>query len=804
MNVKQLERFPKLESVLAPSFRTEIEHIFGEIDEKRALSRLNMYSLFIALTKCESNYTALDILNDGNKLNHQLRSFIGFLRSGIIELSKSSQYNISLCFIRVFSVLAQKKQLALVPISLSERLLAENVCRFDIQSINQKVLKYYSGWTCQSKEGKDFNLHLAPFRDAFGTVLTEKTHQAISNLISTHRNATAANVIRILVALINRLPLHCTTKQQLKLRLKPHNSTDLMEEVMLNFFLEEQIKDNNMKVSVRVWARAIDLFTTCFIDTGIIPPPQLKFIVPEWKEPKKNQHCSSVGGKLSEKERDRWLIKIPLAIKDEQALDIIYKRLSRDLKHIQIHSHTMVESIKRRHLRNLNHIENGKVKPLPTQGKGLKHIPLGANSLANTVATFYHHGVAVHKSYVTFLGFSGQSTKLVKELNLPTVNTLSAFISLLVLEHPKITPAWLADWLLYDRHGNQVGFFQSGKQWIIKSYKNRRGATLAQQEVILNPYSKSLVEALIEHTKFSREMLKKQGQDIYRYMIIACPSVSKKPIRYASLTTSLTDNTIYRQRMAMASFDPSPSQFPFAYTPKVFSKITHIQPTVINLLLPKSEAHELAQIITPRAIRKSCGLRIYLETRSLRAVSEALGHANVDIKLLSVYLPAPLIDFFNARWVRQFQNAIIYEALKDSPFLFDALDFTEEELEEFLGNHGLETLPEYLIKAKNLTGLAYQEESSNAIDELVFTLSTPLFQVLIALQQVVATANKEDIFKPLTEKWCEVAEFIISQFSTFEERTKFYHCDPECEVLYQKALANPIPLERFKENLLCP
>lgn len=74
---------------------------------------------------------------------------------------------------------------------------------------------------------------------------------------------------------------------------------------------------------------------------------------------------------------------------------------------------------------------------------------------------------------------------------------------------------------------------------------------------------------------------------------------------------------------------------------------------------------------------------------------------------------------------------------------------------------------------------------------------------MIALQQVIANASKDDAFKPVVEKWFEVAEFILNQFSTTGEISKFYNGDKECEALYQNALANPLQLEPFKEGLLC-
>lgn len=729
MNLDQLEKYSKLKAVLAPTFRNELKHVLGNRHSKFLNSFLNSYSLFIAITESEVNYTALNILNDEDKLNHQLQSSIGFIYSDIIELGALSQYKIVRVLIDAFTVLAELNQFTVTQISVSKRTLSDDALhclqRFNAQAINEVALDYYRGWTCHSKDGKQINLHIAPFRDCYGKEMTKKVHQAISNYTSTQHTSTSKGAAKYLVNLLNLLPKHCTTPEQLEQQLKSHNSVKLMENVMLGYLLTEQTKGHKTKSSITVWRRTIVCFIQVFIDSGLFKAPHTEFIIPKWKEPKNNQHSISVGGDLSEAEVDRWLVNIPLTIKDDQALEVIHQRLNQDLKHIRIKSHAMVECIKQRHQRNLGYIENGTVKPLPIKGQfGPRGFQIGVDHLANTVATFYQHGVkATTNNYLQFLGFrsqtTGQAAMLTEEFNLPTLETLNAFVALLVFEHPLITPSWLDLWELFDKRGNQVGFFQSGKKWVIKSYKRRRGAELAQQEVILNVYSKSLVEALIEHTAFARSTLKQQGDNAYRYMVLACPGPSQNPLRYQLIGPSLNDDRRYHQKLATASFDPTLPFLPLAYNPKRFTQITHIHPTVINRLLTQNDAHELAKITTPRAIRKSRGLQIYLETRSLRAVSEALGHASVHTELLSKYLPTPLMDFFNTRWVRQFQNAIIYEALKDSPYLFDALDFDAEKLAEFLDNHGLGTLPDHLTKAKEQACLATQEESSKSLDELV-------------------------------------------------------------------------------------
>ncbi|WVV47951.1 hypothetical protein THH46_30435 [Pseudomonas sp. NA13] len=72
-------------------------------------------------------------------------------------------------------------------------------------------------------------------------------------------------------------------------------------------------------------------------------------------------------------------------------------------------------------------------------------------------------------------------------------------------------------------------------------------------------------------------------------------------------------------------------------------------------------------------------------------MSEALGHKSFDPSLLARYLPAPIWDFFQDRWIRIFQAGIIIEAMDGSPYKLKASGFdTLEQVEEFLLNHSIQ------------------------------------------------------------------------------------------------------------------
>ncbi|OZS42685.1 hypothetical protein ASV53_17205, partial [Photobacterium sanguinicancri] len=465
-------------------------------------------------------------------------------------------------------------------------------------------------------------------------------------------------------------------------------------------------------------------------------------------------------------------------IRDEEALNIIHQRLNRDIEHIKTVSKKMFEGIEYRLNRNEKFKVTGAIKPHPCNVTIKNNIPMGIDHLDNTVATFYHYGFGVGSRASTYLGFDGQADTLIRELNLPTAKTINIFASLLVLEHPKITPSWFQEWELFDKNGNQIGLKQTGNQWIAVSFKNRKGATTAQQEIILTDYTKSIVDTLIEHTQFAREALKEKGGSDWRYVMLVANL--KGVNRSKNIGKLLSESENFNKTFEVNSYNDNK-----------------------QLILSKSKAKELAEIVTLRNIRKARALQIYLETHSLKAVAEALGHKVLRLELMESYLPKPLMDYFNKRWIRQFQNAIIFEALKDSPYLFDALDFDESTLDEFLKNHRLGDLPENLERAISSIYSKENQKDINNSNELVFTLTTPLFQVLIAIQSVIDNATEDDLFKPIIEKWYQSSVFILSHFTLTDKGKKYRRPPEETIPLYELALSNPLDLDKFKENVLC-
>ena len=164
-----------------------------------------------------------------------------------------------------------------------------------------------------------------------------------------------------------------------------------------------------------------------------------------------------------------------------------------------------------------------------------------------------------------------------------------------------------------------------------------------------------------------------------------------------------------------------------------------------------------------------------MKTNSIEAISEALGHKKPCARLLERYLPDRVLKYFQHIWILIFENAIVFEAMKDSVFLFDAIDISENDLEEFLNNHRLEPLPSHIVNG-HLEDLSCLEESKTKDSRIIIPLSESL---LISLKCIVRLVDDHKEGMPALTKtalqWFETAKFVSNSL----EESKLVKFDPE-------------------------
>ncbi|MGR5341873.1 hypothetical protein ACPV50_18300 [Vibrio astriarenae] len=780
MNVKTLNELSLLKTALSVEYSNYLTLAAeSSINLKQIQSVLNVYAAYCYLVK-QSNYSALEILNDSSSLNAHFQSLLGFLYSND-DITINNRYILGNQLKNLFRYIAQDKHLTLDEVKLSNSKITEDtsscLAQFRELNIDKSKSDYVDGWQVLSKEGKEYEAYLDTLYVNFGEAFTNKVHLALKNYAFTQKSSSLNQALIKLKTLFVGISTVYNDRDGLTIEtLLSRNHVQLLfHKVFKVLFVRSQAAQNCPKSFHAKWRDTINYYTECFINTGVFAEPHKPFIVPNWKDPKDVAPTFSIGGNATQPENLRWFANIPLKIKDEEAVSIIQQRVDRDIAHVRHVCHLKFEELLEREDRNKAFLSTGLVKPLSgTLGRAQYYNFVGEDKLDNTVATFYAHGIAAKDTaYVSFLGFQGNADQLNTELNLPTKSTLNVLLTLLVMEHPLITPSWLEKWDLFDVNGNMVGYKQVGNQHIAVSYKSRKGSTNAQQEVVLNEFSKSIVEFLIRHTRMSREYLKQKGDVNWRKMILTATVTNV--IRPSNLSGTLyTANDFYDWLQDETLFDKS-------------SDIT------------LKDAKAISDIHSLRSIRRHRGFQIYLETRSMDAVAEALGHEKKDANILTSYLPKPLMDFFNARWIRQFQNAILLEAMKDSVHRLDAVNMSAQDIEEFLNNHGISNIPEHFDHGFTQQTTTDSEGSESlGFDQLTYTISTSLLQLLMAIRLVVESSDDEESFLDIVAHWYQSAVFVLDTLSSGK-----HSADDDLMGMLDIATNNTLDTDSIKGALLC-
>ena len=232
--------------------------------------------------------------------------------------------------------------------------------------------------------------------------------------------------------------------------------------------------------------------------------------------------------------------------------------------------------------------------------------------------------------------------------------------------HTELTPSLLEKLELHDRAGHDCLIQQIGGESIFSGVKLRRGADLAEQTVVFNEKTIAIVQQVIELTRPLREYLKSVGDSAWRLLFLSCGRGFAYPraLKISELTSSALR---------------------LEHTASQMSQICGLSIQVAELTARRFSL--------PR-LRASVAVSAYIKKPDIGTLSRSLGHANVDAKLLRSYLPEALLDFFQERWIRLFQCALLCEALKDSKWRLPATGFrSEAELDEFMMNHRLKLKP---------------------------------------------------------------------------------------------------------------
>jgi hypothetical protein len=611
-------------------------------------------------------------------------------------------------------------------------------------------LKYYQGWFAVSRDGEKFFLDLARFHNQFGEKLTSYVLDHINNYTSKYAAGSVKQHVKILKPAFHLMCKLYRTKKEL---------TVLQDSLQVNAFAEMLfaerkanciINGNELKYFYLEWGITTTTLKNTLIGTAIMAEPSYPIFCPTY--------TSAEGSKPEQSLYDKALTPIPLTITDEAAFTLFRKTIDGDLSLVaeccEMTCQQEMEKLEQRATLS----EGGRIIHNFDRKKLDIHF-----TLRDIYATWNEYTYRIHE---TGIFDSIPAAELIEIIQPLGAYTLYPYLLLMVKEKAVITPSWFKEFELYDKHNQMTGFTQSGDNWIVTSFKPR-SKPRARQSIKCNEKLTKLMHDIIALTKEAREYLRSIGDPSWRYLLLSGGGGFSKPIRITKLdkynVRTLKTVPFYRNLRSLENIAKE--------------KITSI---ITNLSL--------------RSVRASRVIQIYLETFSEEAVARELRHSDNSRGLMEKYLPRAIREFIMERWLRLFQNAIIFEAMKDSPYLLEALDFnTQEELDEFLLNHK----PHYRIRPQaeaDFSDTSLIDENAKipgTYDRAYIALNEQKLVVLLSLYLVITEAmNSQSKITLGALRWYPIAKLLtqaavvqregsLSGFCSYSVQELLRHAEPD-------------------------
>jgi len=713
----------------------------------------------------------LRIFNSEKKLNDLFSSLISFIYLHV-KGDKIHLYNISSYAKSLFNNIAQKANIPFHKIALSKQSISADVQRLIniAKPVDEEKLAFYKGWVVLDNGGTEIDVELGFVRKAYGDRVTAKIFEAFRKLCRTNKRETVTTHYKHLKGLLEYFIKLGPTYDLLHKYLERKVAVYYLS-VIFNVELKQHLLHGGSgSAFCKSWQQKMNLYEVCFVANAIFDKPIFPLPVPKFKQSvvlagSHNRFFNDE--KLSSGILNNKLItKVPLTYTDNEAIQEVVKDIRRDIGHVLFVCSKAAAQNYKKLLQYHDYSTSVSAKVL-----GEVRAPRSLIEKRNIAcATFARHlwdhpGKA--GGYSTFLGFSDESDYLTKLLCLPTLHILYPLLFQLVHARPKITESWLLNWQLFDSNDKLDGFIESGNSFVIQSVKKRRGMVNAQQVIRLTADSKEIVEKILAHTAVARAYLKSKGNNDYRYVLLTA-ALNSKPSRLKGITNlnKISSRSIFTRLLTSGSANVS-----------------------------KQRAVEVAKSLSISRFRASSGVEIFLKTNSVKKMCSALGHKEPRDDLVRSYLPEPILRFFQDRWIRIFQNAIVFEAMKDSEYLHHAIDITPESLEAFLDNHKLRKMSGHIWDG-NVIPMKTDETKRDG----VIVISTMLLKILLFF----FNAPKEDIStiglaKSDLETWAQLSTLIITQIDRQLSLSNLLtdEFDEAIIDMYKKAKNEPLSLRHF-------
>ncbi|HCD7569724.1 hypothetical protein L0026_32885 (plasmid) [Pseudomonas aeruginosa] len=595
-------------------------------------------------------------------------------------------------------------------------------------SLDTEAVHYWNGWEVKGrKDGKSY-LPICLLWNSHGREFAEKIYNRYAQYVEKHQ-APAHSEFNLFIIYLSenasKWP-ESTFHNPIKLKkLFIHN--------MVASFKTLQSSGGDLASKTIGYAQFIYHMEEAFIQPGVwarpfagmLPHPVVRTTPGHKTNIKKLPDGTLVKEKL--------ITPIPLEITDSEAIEIIFKTIKSD-------NHLVLEWAKKK-LTNLKQAQNRR-RSLARTGAPIYGGKNGKKSLEEVgindiCATFEKFGLPYIREKGRHVYGRSNAHTLTELLAIPTAQHFFALQIILVAGHPCLTEAFFTNFELHNKRGNLSGFLETDTGHQLVGYKDRKGGRLSEQVIPLTSEEEKWVRLIISATKPLRNELKNRGNDAWRFLFLRCT-------RHIG--------------------PPKPAS-PFIINKDTFERNGLFAEFLAISRRSQSDTKELLLRLSVTTYRASQAVEVYLNTNSVETMAKALGHTTYNSSLLSRYLPEPILAFFQTRWIRVFQRGIICEAMKGSPNLLRAAQFTNmEDLHVFLENHAIRPLPVHLQDPDTHTKRTKKpgdSADSAAEEQVLVPIDTGTLTVLLSINLAVSSAQNKTNLCAKAIYWSKFAELVI-------------------------------------------
>jgi hypothetical protein len=399
----------------------------------------------------------------------------------------------------------------------------------------------------------------------------------------------------------------------------------------------------------------------------------------------------------------KLIVPVPLHVTDDEATQLLFKQLKTDFTTVQSWLRDHLESFFADYDRGVTLAsEVDEFPPIPELQRFVRERRKDSEGIALAVKYFkaFHDGYVdtsrvVTPIYPKLAARDGPSKELVSRyLGLPSRREAMALMAFLASHDGRFSESALMAAMLLDINGTRINAVETDAGLTL-TVRKERNASDGWHDVILKGEAADYIRRWIHLTNPLRKYMRQHGLKGWRNLFVYV----SKPLG----------------------------------APRHFHRATNLSSAFQSFASCNGERlGSLVDKVTIPRIRSTRGVLVFLESMDLAKMARELG--NDGETSLRHYLPDSLWDYFATRWLRIFQNLLIVEATKGTPYMQRALHFKDAaEMDDFLQNHAVTSLlPDDEVEPVPFGG-------TQGASEVMVAASPGLFATLLS---VTAAADK--------------------------------------------------------------